>query len=105
MLSFDPQIVVPGHGPVGGADGIRRVRDYLQFITDYADSAHSAGHGLREAADRVDLGEFSGWLDPERVVANIYVSYQEIEPSSPRLSVIELFTRQAEWLAARAARR
>ncbi|CAA0083048.1 putative protein YisK [Mycolicibacterium vanbaalenii] len=104
MLALEPQVVVPGHGPVGDANGIRRVREYLRFVTEYADSAHRAGHSMREAADRVDLGEFADWLDSERVVANIYQRYRELDQTTPLLGVVELFTWKAEWLAARTAR-
>ncbi|MCV7408508.1 2-hydroxyhepta-2,4-diene-1,7-dioate isomerase [Mycobacterium florentinum] len=104
MLTLDPEIVVPGHGPVGDADGIRGVRDYLRFVMEYADSAHRAGHTFLEAADRIDLGEFATWLDAERIVANIYRRYCEIDTETPQLSIVELFTRMAEWLAARTKR-
>lgn len=105
MLALDPQIVVPGHGPVGDIEGIHRVREYLRFVTDYADSAHAAGLDLIEAADRIDLGAFAHWLDPERVVANIYRRYCEIDSDTEQLELIALFTRMAEWLEKWNARR
>ena len=104
MIALDASIVVPGHGPVGDPDGIRRVRDYLEFVREYADAAHRAGQSFREAADRIDLGEFRDWLDGERVVVNVYQRYREIDSETPQLSVLELFTWQAEWHARTVAR-
>lgn len=103
MLALDPDVVVPGHWPVGGADGIRRVRDYLRFVSEYADGAYQAGYNVGEAADRIELGEFVAWLDAERVVANIHRRYCEIDPQTTPLTVVELFTMQAQWLANRSS--
>lgn len=101
MSALDPSIVVPGHGPVGDAHGIRRVRDYLAFVTEQADAAYRTGQGFREAADRIDLGEFGDWLDAERIVVNIYQRYRELDSETPQLSNIELLTLQADWHANR----
>jgi glyoxylase-like metal-dependent hydrolase (beta-lactamase superfamily II) len=101
MIGLAPSVVVPGHGPVGDVDGIRRVRGYLEFVVDYADGAHRAGHDFVEAAARIDLGDFDELLDAERIVINLYQRYREIDTGTAELGVLELFTKQAEWHDAR----
>ncbi|OIN79976.1 fumarylacetoacetate hydrolase family protein [Mycobacterium malmoense] len=99
MIGLDAEIVVPGHGPVTDADGIRAVRDYLSFIKEYAEIAHRKGQTFIEAADSIDLGEYAKWLDAERIVTNLYQHYRYLDPTLPELGVIQLMGLQAEWIA------
>lgn len=100
MIALDPSVVVPGHGPVGDGSAIKSVREYLTFVSDYADCAWTTGQLFQEAAARIDLGEYRDWLDAERVVVNVYQLYREIDPRTPQLGIRELFDLQAEWQAA-----
>lgn len=102
MLAFDAPTVVPGHGPVTDPDGIRAVRGYLVYITEQADAAYRTGLSFAEAADAVDLGQYAEWLDAERIVANIYRRYRELDPATPQVEAMVLLAMQAEWLAKRA---
>jgi hypothetical protein len=36
-----------------------------------------------QAADDIDLGEFGGSGDPERVAVNVETAYREFDPSRP----------------------
>jgi glyoxylase-like metal-dependent hydrolase (beta-lactamase superfamily II) len=101
MIGLDAPTVVPGHGPITDPDGIRGVRDYFVFISAQAESAYRAGMSFREAADRIELGEYATWLDAERCVVNIYQRYRELDPETPVHTRPELFTIQAEWDAKR----
>jgi 2-keto-4-pentenoate hydratase/2-oxohepta-3-ene-1,7-dioic acid hydratase in catechol pathway/glyoxylase-like metal-dependent hydrolase (beta-lactamase superfamily II) len=99
MIALDAQTVVPGHGPVTDADGIRAVRGYLLHIAEQAEAAHRKGLSFVEAADRIDLGEYASWLDAERVVVNVYQRYRELDPNTPQLPAMGLLAMQAEWFA------
>jgi 2-keto-4-pentenoate hydratase/2-oxohepta-3-ene-1,7-dioic acid hydratase in catechol pathway/glyoxylase-like metal-dependent hydrolase (beta-lactamase superfamily II) len=99
LIALDAPTVVPGHGPVTDPDGIRAVRGYLVHIREQADALHSKGLSLQEAVDAVDLGEYGDWLDAERVVANIYNRYRELDPNTPELGPIALFGMMAHWFA------
>ena len=103
MIALDVPTVVPGHGPITDADGIRAVRGYLVHVADQAEAAYRQGLSFAEAADAIDLGEYAHWLDAERVVVNIYQRYRELDPNTPELPVMALLTMQAEWLARRPA--
>ncbi|BCO34592.1 2-hydroxyhepta-2,4-diene-1,7-dioate isomerase [Mycobacterium heckeshornense] len=101
MLALDAPTVVPGHGPVTDPDGIRAVRGYFVHIAEAAEAAYRKGLSFVEAADTIDLGEYATWLDAERVVANVYRRYRELDPDTPQLELTALLVLQAEWLAKR----
>jgi 2-keto-4-pentenoate hydratase/2-oxohepta-3-ene-1,7-dioic acid hydratase in catechol pathway/glyoxylase-like metal-dependent hydrolase (beta-lactamase superfamily II) len=99
MIALDAPTVVPGHGPVTDADGIRAVRGYLVHVAEQAEAAYRKGLSFVEAADSIDLGEYASWLDAERVVVNVYQRYRELDPSAPQLPAMGLLAMQAEWFA------
>ncbi|MDV6012215.1 MBL fold metallo-hydrolase [Haloechinothrix sp. LS1_15] len=47
--------VVPGHGPVGGAEQIVAVHRYLKFLGEVAESAHQRRLSPLEAAGELDF--------------------------------------------------
>ena len=75
--------IVPGHGEVAGPGLIDDVLRYLRFLVDVARRGHAAGLGPLEAARETDLGEFAGWLDPERIVGNLHRAYAELDGAAP----------------------
>jgi 2-keto-4-pentenoate hydratase/2-oxohepta-3-ene-1,7-dioic acid hydratase in catechol pathway/glyoxylase-like metal-dependent hydrolase (beta-lactamase superfamily II) len=99
MLDLDAPTVVPGHGPVTDADGIRTFRGYLVHVVEQTDAAHRRGLSFVEAADSIDLGEYASWLDAERLVVNVYQRYRELDPGTPQLPAMGLLAMQAEWFA------
>jgi 2-keto-4-pentenoate hydratase/2-oxohepta-3-ene-1,7-dioic acid hydratase in catechol pathway/glyoxylase-like metal-dependent hydrolase (beta-lactamase superfamily II) len=101
MIALDAPTVVPGHGPITDADGIRAVRGYLVHIAEQAEAAYRKGLSFLEAADTIDLGEYASWLDAERVVINVYTRYRELDSDTPQLPAMGLLAMQAEWLAKR----
>ena len=76
VRSFRPAHVVPGHGPVFDGtelDGVLAAHErYYRFVLTTAREAVREGHSPLEAARSVDLGEFAGWADPERIVMNLH---------------------------------
>lgn len=99
MISWDPQVVVPGHGPVTGVDGIRAARDYLAFVLDYTQASMKAGLPWEEAADRIDLGRYLEVPDAERVVVTVHQIYRRADPAIPEVTPIDLFGHMATWRA------
>ncbi|MCP3982931.1 MAG: MBL fold metallo-hydrolase [bacterium] len=77
ILALDPEVVVPGHGPLCGAEGPREMKAYLRHVL--AESEHFFERGLTalEAAGRIDLGPFEKWHEPERLVFNVERAYRE----------------------------
>ena len=83
LRAFGATTIVPGHGGVCGPEVLDRVEAYLRFVTDVAADAHAAGESPLDAARQVDLGEFAGWLDAERIVGNLHRAYAELEGREP----------------------
>jgi cyclase len=58
-----------------------------------------AGLDAAAAADDIDISQYAGWTDPERIAANVVAAYREFDPSSPAPTQPELFMAMAAWLA------
>ncbi|HVX18448.1 MAG TPA: MBL fold metallo-hydrolase [Acidimicrobiales bacterium] len=76
IARFEPDHVVPGHGPlVAGADLDRVLGEhdrYYRFIIETAAAGIEAGRSPLETARDADLGEFADWADAERLVLNLH---------------------------------
>lgn len=77
-----PQHVVPGHGPVCGVDGVREMREYLEFVQREARAHHDAGRTPLEACLRIELGPYAAWNEPHRLAANVHRVYRECDGAS-----------------------
>ncbi len=99
ILELGATTLVPGHGPVTDASGVRDVRRYLAYIADEAGRRFRAGMDPAQAADDIDISDFADWGDPERIAANVMAAYSELDPSLPRATPPELFMRMAAWRA------
>jgi cyclase len=75
--------IVPGHGPVCGPELIGEIVGYLRFVQDTARAGRAAGLSPLDAAREVDLGEYAGWLDAERIVGNLHRAYLELDGAPP----------------------
>lgn len=73
------RVIVPGHGPVCGPEVIGQVLGYLRFVQDVARRGREQGLSALDAARQVDLGEYAGWLDSERIVGNLHRGYAELD--------------------------
>ncbi len=96
IIDFDADTIVPGHGPLTNADGVRRVRDYLSYIDAEARARHHAGMSVNDAAADISLGEFADWIDRERVAVNVDTIYRELDPAKSPTDVATLFTMMAK---------
>jgi glyoxylase-like metal-dependent hydrolase (beta-lactamase superfamily II) len=97
MLALEPEVVVPGHGPVAGAEGIQATLGYLTHVNDQAKMAFGEGKPWRQAAFEIDLDRYAALRESERVVANVYGIYRGLDPGLAGLSALELFTAMALW--------
>jgi cyclase len=73
--------LVPGHGRPCGPEIFDDLTRYARFIMDSAVKARHAGLSPLEAARELDLGEFAGLGDPERVVLNLHRAYADLDPT------------------------
>jgi cyclase len=80
--SLAPDWVVPGHGPVCGVDGVRSMREYLEYVQREARSHWQAGRSPLDACRRIDLGPYASWTEPARLAANVHRVYRECAGAS-----------------------
>lgn len=83
LRSFEPAVIVPGHGPVCGVEALDGIEAYFRFVAELADEGRAAGTPPLELARRADLGPFAGLTDPERLVANLHRAYAEADGTPP----------------------
>lgn len=94
VLDMDVETVVAGHGPISTKDDVRRMRDYLQHVTDKARPLWEQGMDYLEASYKIDLGEYRDWNDAERVVVTIQTLFDDFTdaPERPVRAPIPYFT-------------
>jgi glyoxylase-like metal-dependent hydrolase (beta-lactamase superfamily II) len=96
IVALEPEVVVPGHGPLTDVKGALAVRDYLVYVRDEARKRFDAGLSAREAALDIQLGDYSAWLDSERIAVNVVTLYREFGDTSTPPGPMETFELMAE---------
>lgn len=96
MLAMDAAFIVPGHGPVTGNDGVRAVRDYLEFVQGEAVTRHERGMSAEDAMRDISLGRFADLDERGRIAQNVLAVYYELDPTLERVDTREVFRRIAE---------
>jgi len=77
IAEVDADVIVPGHGPIGSKDELRKMVEYLELVHAASRRAFDAGVSIEEAARGVDLGEYAGWNESERLALNVRRCYEE----------------------------
>jgi cyclase len=99
VLGLKPSVVVPGHGPLAGPEVLADMRHYLGFARDEARKRYDAGMGVREAAWDIDLSDYAGWIDAERIVVNVDSLYREFDAASSATPQPLLLAAMADYRA------
>lgn len=79
IAELDVETVVPGHGPVCGPTVFADAASYLRFVHDAAEAGRRSGLTPLELARDLDLGDFAGWHDAERIVGNLHRAYADLD--------------------------
>jgi glyoxylase-like metal-dependent hydrolase (beta-lactamase superfamily II) len=103
IIWLDPDVIVPGHGPLCGIEGAMEMRAYLEYVRE--ESSRCFGRGLTslEASKRIDLGPYGGWRGPTRLYMNVERAYREFrsEPQNARWDLAKTFDAVYEVARAR----
>ncbi|MDP6868620.1 MAG: MBL fold metallo-hydrolase [Acidimicrobiales bacterium] len=99
----DGAVIVPGHGPLTDAEGVRAVRGYLVWLEAACWEAHAAGLTAAQAVQELAaMGEFQPyrqWGEWERLAVNVRAVYREIDGSDQ--TIPDLFGAMAALAADR----
>jgi cyclase len=83
IVQLDPQVIVPGHGPVCGKEGATEMKAYLQYVRDESKKCFDAELTSVDAAKRIDFGPYGEWLAPARLYMNVERAYREFRGDPP----------------------
>ncbi len=84
IVSLNPKVIVPGHGPLCGVEEAKVFRSYLEFVFSEARRLFDDGiDDPLEASKRIELGSYSEWTEPERLVFNVNRAYREFRGTEP----------------------
>ncbi|MEU8775923.1 MBL fold metallo-hydrolase [Streptomyces sp. NPDC048606] len=90
LRALDAETVVPGHGPLTDPSAYEATERYLRYVAELAREGRQKGLTPLETAWQADLGEFAGWRESERLVANVHRAYAELagEPEGCALDIM-----------------
>jgi cyclase len=85
LIQLDPEIIVPGHGPVCGIEGAMEMRAYLEYVRDESKKCYDGGLNSLEAAKRIKFGPYGEWRAPARLYMNVERAYREFRNEPPNV--------------------
>lgn len=77
IIALEPEVVVPGHGPITDATAVANMAEYFGYVRDETRQRLEAGMGWKDAARDIDMRRYAHWTDPERIVANVFALYRQ----------------------------
>jgi glyoxylase-like metal-dependent hydrolase (beta-lactamase superfamily II) len=83
VIGLDPEVIVPGHGPVCGIEGAMEMKAYLEYVREEAERFFRQGLTALEASKRIDLGPYGTWRAPARLYLNVERAYREFRNEAP----------------------
>ncbi|MBK7948793.1 MAG: MBL fold metallo-hydrolase [Deltaproteobacteria bacterium] len=97
ILALEPELVVPGHGPITDRRGVEAMRAYFDWLSGEARARFDAGLDALAAARDIPLGEFSDWSDPERIVVNVDTLYREFGAAQAEADTLRLLQGMSDY--------
>ena len=83
ILQLNPEVIVPGHGPLCGIEGAVEMKAYLQYVRDESRKCFDDGLSALEAAKRIEFGSYGEWRAPARLYMNVERAYREFRNDPP----------------------
>jgi cyclase len=83
LIQLNPEVIVPGHGPLCGIEGAKELKAYLQYVRDESKKWFNAGLPSLDAAKRIEFGPYSEWRAPARLYMNVERAYREFRNEPP----------------------
>jgi len=96
ILAMDPQLIVPGHGPLATPDAVRELKAYFEYLYQEVGRCRAEGMTSLEAARAIALDRWADWGEAERLVVNIANIYGELEGDQQPVNPLVAFEQMAE---------
>jgi len=81
-MAMDVDVIVRGHGPIGGKKELAEMGEYLQLFKREARKRFDAGLSPGRAIAEIKLGKFDNWIGaPDRMAMNTVRLYHEFDGS------------------------
>jgi glyoxylase-like metal-dependent hydrolase (beta-lactamase superfamily II) len=77
ILGWDVDVVVPGHGPIGGKKELAEMAEYFKVLGVEARKRYDAKMTAGAASAEIRLGRFDNWIGPERLIMDTVRWYAE----------------------------
>ena len=101
ICALEPDLIVPGHGPVTDVSGARQAQAYLRTAADEAEVRYHRGMSVMEALDDIGVAPFADLLEPERFVNIVDQVYATLDPAHVPMSggdmTANMATLAASW--------
>jgi cyclase len=78
ILDLEPEVVVPGHGPLAGPGAVAAMRDYFAWLLAEVPARRDAGMTPLDAARDLAGGPYREWGEGERLVVNVMAAYRDL---------------------------
>jgi cyclase len=79
VLKMDVDVIVPGHGPVGGKKELAESGEYFRFLKPEVKKRYDAKMTPGAAAADIKMGKYDNWMGPERLLMNTVRLYAEFK--------------------------
>jgi glyoxylase-like metal-dependent hydrolase (beta-lactamase superfamily II) len=83
IAQLNPAVIVPGHGPLCGIEGVIEMKAYLQYVRDESRKCFDDGLTSLDAAKRIEFGPYAEWRAPARLYMNVERAYREFRNAPP----------------------
>ncbi len=94
IIELNPEIIVPGHGPLCGIEGARELKEYFKYVRQESKVHFEAGISVLEAAKKIDIKLYVSWTEPQRLLFNVERAYREFrgDPWDAPIDRVALFS-------------
>jgi len=83
ITQLQPDVIVPGHGPVCGLEGVGELKAYLEYVRNESKKWFEDGASSLEAYKKIEFGPYSEWRAPARLYMNVERAYREFRGEPP----------------------
>jgi cyclase len=95
ILALEPQVIVPGHGPISETAHVRELKAYFEYLCAHARNSHGEGMTPLQAARSIGADRWAEWGEPERLVVNVANIYAELDDERQPLDPLAAFEQMA----------